>query len=129
MRRNGAFKLTATVRSNDSASVSSMSPRAIDSRIIDEAVDSSKVRDRFRDEFRGTCGSSSAPMTKDACFSDFGSQFLRCISPSSMDHDLRAFAGKEPHHGLPDAGGRAGHQDYFVLQAYGGRWLMAGALL
>ena len=56
MRRNGAFKSTATVRSNDTRVRILDAAAGHQSCIIDEAVDSSKVRDRFRDKFRGNPG-------------------------------------------------------------------------
>ena len=78
--------------------------------------------DRFRDEPRRHLRIVEGSDAEERCFSEFSSQFLRRIFPSSMDHDLRAFARKDPHHALPDAGSRAGHQDHFVFQALAHGW-------
>ena len=102
------------------------------SRIIYKAVDSSKAGNCFLDKLCRDLGVFKRTDDEGRIVSDLGSQFLRCVFRLPWIMTLRAFASKEPHHGLSDAGGRAGHQDYFVLKrilAEKTGWLMAGALL
>src|ERR1019366_3724833 len=92
MRRKGALRSTATVRSNNSASVFSIFPRVIAAAFIPRPSIRQKGPIVSAMSLAGTCGSSRAPMQKkdaaspssaaNACAASFRLPWIMTFAPS-----------------------------------------------
>ena len=118
IRRKGALKSTATVRSNISASVFSILPRTMAAALFTRPSILPKRATVSAISREGTAGSSRAPMVKKVCSPSSATSAWAASFRLPWIITLRALANEGPRHSLPDSGSRPGHQDHFVFQSH-----------